>query len=256
MKIAVLVKQVPDLVEGLEIDAAGKALDASALRYILSETDDHALEEALLIKERSGARVEVFALDLGDVRDPLFTALAKGADRATVLGREGEWQPDSHAEAQTYADLLRKTPFDLVLTGVRSIADLDGSLGGLLAGYLDLPYVGLVRKVEILGDGSAVKVQKEFPGGFASEIEVKLPAVLGIQAAEQPPRYVPISRLRQVMKTAALEELVVPEPRRRQLDVLRLYFPEEGKGATMLPEEPAQAAVAVSDLLAERHLLR
>lgn len=256
MKVAVFVKQVPDLVEGLEIDGTGKALDASALRYILSEADDHALEEALLIKERHGAGVEVFALDLGEVRESLFSALAKGADRATVVCREGEWQPDSHSEAQTYTDLLRKTPYDLVLTGVRSIADLDGSLGGLLAGYLGLPYVGLVRKVEVTADGSAVKVQKEYPGGFAAEIEVKLPAVLGIQAAEQPPRYVPISRLRQVMKTAVLEEVPAPEPRRQRLDILRLYFPEEGKGAAMLSEDPAQAAVEVADLLAERHLLR
>ncbi len=256
MKIAVLVKQVPDLVEGLEIEASGKALDAAALRYILSEADDHALEEALLMKERNSARVEVFALDVGEVRDALFAALAKGADRATVLRREGEWQPDSHAEAQVYADLLRKNSYDLILTGVRSIADLDGSLGGLLAGYLGLPYVGLVRKVEMLADGSAAKVQKEYPGGFAAEIEVKLPAVLGIQAAEQPPRYVPISRLRQVMKTAALEEMPAPEPRRQELEVLRLYFPEEGKGATMLSQDPAQAAVELADLLAERHLLR
>ncbi len=256
MKIAVLVKQVPDLVEGLEIDASGKALDAGALRYILSEADDHALEEALLIKERGSARIEVFALDVGDVCDALFAALAKGADRATVLLREGEWEPDSHAEAQTYADLLRKTPYDLILTGVRSIADLDGSLGGLLAGYLGLPYVGLIRKVEVTANGTAVRVQKEYAGGFASEIEVELPAVLGIQAAEQPPRYVPISRLRQVMKTATLEELPVPEPPRQRLDVLRLYFPEEGKGATMLSEDLAQAAVQVANLLAERHLLR
>jgi electron transfer flavoprotein alpha/beta subunit len=36
----------------------------------------------------------------------------------------------------------------------------------------------------------------EFPGGVRGEYEVKLPAVLGIQAAEKPPRYVPVAKVR------------------------------------------------------------
>ena len=43
MKIAVLLTMVPDLVEELEIDPSGTALDTQWLRYVLSESDDHAL---------------------------------------------------------------------------------------------------------------------------------------------------------------------------------------------------------------------
>lgn len=256
MNIAVLAKQVPDLVEGVEIASSGKALDPDSVRYILSETDDHALEEALLLKERVGGRVEVFSLEVGEVRDALFAALAKGADRAVLVRTDSEVPLDNHALGRVFAELLRGSSFDLILTGVRAIDDLDGSLGGLLAGYLDLPYVGLVRKVEIPGNSAPALVEKEYPGGYAAELEVRLPAVLGIQAAEQPPRYVPVSRLRQVMKTARLEEQSVTPPQCEPLDIERLFKPEEGAGAAMLSGSPEEIVRQIANLLSERRLVR
>lgn len=256
MKIAVLAKQVPDLVEGVEIDAGGKAVDPTSIRYILSEPDDHALEEALLLKERAQARVEVFSLEIGEAKEALFTALAKGADRVVMIQTGLESAPDNHTAAKVFASLLKGQPCDLILTGVRAIDDLDGSLGGLLAGYLDLPYVGLIRKVECAGREGKVVVEKEYAGGYAAELEVQLPAVLGVQAAEQPPRYVPVTRLRQVMKAGNVEEQAAPLAAAQQLEVERLYKPEEGKGATMLSGSPEEVARQIADLLAERHLLR
>ena len=69
MHILVLLKMVPDVVEDLEIAPDGKALDLEYLRMILSESDDHALEQALLLKERHGGKVTVLALDAPEVDD-------------------------------------------------------------------------------------------------------------------------------------------------------------------------------------------
>lgn len=256
MNIAVLTKQVPDLVEGVEIDSTGKAVDPDSIRYILSESDDHALEEAVLIKERAQARVEVFSLQRGEVRDSLCMALAKGADRVVIVNTGLESPPSNHTAAKIFAAVLKGLSFDLILTGVRAIDDLDGSLGGLLAGYLDLPYVGLVRKIEMADGTSMAVVQKEYPGGYAAELEVKLPAVLGIQAAEQPPRYVPVSRLRQVMKTANVEEQETTAPEPESVPVERLFKPEEGTGATMFSGTPEEIARQIVGLFSERRLVR
>jgi electron transfer flavoprotein beta subunit len=256
MKIAVLAKQVADLVEGVEIDASGKAVDPTSIRYILSESDDHALEEALLLKERAQGRVEVFSLETGEARDTLCTALAKGADRVVTVQTGLELPPDNHTAAKIFLSALADLPFDLILTGVRAIDDLDGSLGGLLAGYLDMPYVGLVRKVELADGAGKAVVEKEYPGGYAAELEVRLPAVLGIQAAEQPPRYVPVSRLRQVMKTAKVDEQEVTPPEGQPVPVERLFKPQEGAGAKMLSGSPEEIARQIADLLSERHLVR
>ena len=90
MNILVLLKMVPDVVEELEVAAGGTSLNGEYLRMIVSESDDHALEEALLLKERYGGKVTVLALDAPEVDDALFNALAKGADRVLkIVGAEG-----------------------------------------------------------------------------------------------------------------------------------------------------------------------
>ena len=42
-----------------------------------------------------------------------------------------------------------------------------------------------------LSGGKAV-VHKEYAGGVMAEFEISLPAVVGVQAAHQPPRYCPL----------------------------------------------------------------
>ncbi|MCP4226083.1 MAG: hypothetical protein GY773_22330, partial [Actinomycetia bacterium] len=63
MRIAVLLKQVPDLVEEFEVDDDGTDIDRGFMTFLLNEFDNQALEEALLIKDATGAEVDVVALD-------------------------------------------------------------------------------------------------------------------------------------------------------------------------------------------------
>src|SRR5512135_1703590 len=88
MNIFVLFKMSPDTVEELSVGADGKSLDDQFLRFKLSDSDEHALEQALLLKEKHGGTVTVVALDSPEIDDALFTALAKGADRAVKLSGE------------------------------------------------------------------------------------------------------------------------------------------------------------------------
>jgi electron transfer flavoprotein beta subunit len=81
MNLVVPIKMVPDLVEELVIDASGARLDPDALRLRLNEFDDHAIEQAILLKEKGAGTVTVVAPDIEGVDDALFTAAAKGADR-------------------------------------------------------------------------------------------------------------------------------------------------------------------------------
>ena len=56
MHIVVPLKQSPDLVEELEINAEATDIDRDAVKLQLSEWDDQALEEALCLKESAGGR--------------------------------------------------------------------------------------------------------------------------------------------------------------------------------------------------------
>ena len=85
MNIAVVMRQVPDLIEPLDIAPSGVHLDWEELSYLANESDEHALEQAILIKEQCGGSVTIVALDYGEVDNTLYTSLAKGADQVIKI---------------------------------------------------------------------------------------------------------------------------------------------------------------------------
>jgi electron transfer flavoprotein beta subunit len=253
MNIVVLAKLVPDLVEELTIDTTGTALDTAWLRMIINEFDDHAIEQGILLKEKGGGQVTVVAPDIEGVDDVLFTAAAKGADRLIKI--KGDFVGvNNHALARAITEVVKELQPDLILTGVQANNDLDGSLGPLLAGCLEIPYVGYISGVS-LAEGKS-KVRKEYPGGLIAELDVTLPAVLGIQAAEQPPRYVAVSKVRQMMKTSTIEERTVSG-----LDMAggpslsRMFQTEAGQHATMLTGSPDEVATKLVGIFKELGVL-
>lgn len=257
MNIVVALKQVPDLVEELEINEEGTGLDPDVLSFVLNEFDDHALEEALLLKEETGATVTVIGVDTtGELDQALYTAIAKGADKAVkIVGdfEEGERLP-TPVLARLLADAIREMDYDLVFAGVQAVDDLDGQVAPMLAALLGVPHVGVVTGVQQAN--GAVKVQKEFWGGITADLEVDTPAVLGIQAARQAPRYAPVSRVRQAMKEATIEEIEVDElPEAPAAPLQRMFIPETTGGAEMLEGDEATIAEKIVEILRERGLI-
>ncbi|MBN2506540.1 MAG: electron transfer flavoprotein subunit beta/FixA family protein [Verrucomicrobia bacterium] len=257
MNLYVLLKMVPDTVEELNVSADGQSLDSEFLRFKLSEPDDHALEQALLLKEKHGGTVTVVALDAPEVDDVLFTALAKGGDRAVKIpiAQAGLGTAASAGVlAAFFAAPGAITPDTLLLPGSQAIDDLEGELAPLLAAALNLPYVGVVCGVQA-ADGKAT-ILKEFAGGLRAEFEVALPAVLGIQSAEKPPRYVPVAKVRAAMKSATIDTAeLAPPDRPVQLDIARLYKPEAAGRAEMVEGAPADVADKLVDVLAKHSVV-
>ena len=134
---------------------------------------------------------------------------------------------------------------------------MDGVLPPLLAGQLGLPYVGVIRGVKAGPAPGSVAVCKEFPGAVMARLQVRLPALLGILGAEQPPRYVPVSRIRAAMKTAQFEEQAVAVPEREPLvSIRRMYPPESASHAEMIAGSAEEVAVRLAAILAEKGLLK
>ncbi len=254
MNIVIPVKLVPDLVEELAIDDSGAALDTAWLSLILNEFDDHAIEQGILLKERGGGQVIIVAPDVEGVDDVLFTAAAKGADQLIKLTGDFDEGVNSHALARVFADTVKELQPDLVLTGVQAHDDLDGSVGPLLAQYLEMPYIGYVSGVAV-SDGKAL-ARKEYPGGLIAEMEVTLPAVLGIQVAEEPPRYVAFSKVRQAMQTATIDEQGAAElDPGGGLTVGRMFQPEVGERATMIEGDEEEIAAKLVEIFQEAGVL-
>src|SRR5256885_6254582 len=147
MRIVVPIKQTPDLVEELELNDDETDVDREFLKFVLSEWDDQAIEEALLVKEAGGGEVVVVGFGDPDVELSLYTALAKGADRAVNLTGFGDGWIDSHTRAAALAEWLAGQEVDLVMAGVQAVDDLDGQLPPLLAATLGWPPAGVVLGV-------------------------------------------------------------------------------------------------------------
>ncbi len=255
MHIVVPIKEVPDLVEELEVNADGSDLDREYLKYKINEWDEQALEEALCLKDEAGATVTAVAVDTGDVDGYLYTALAKGADRAIKVTGSFPRGGDNHNVAAALAGVIGGLGADLVLGGVQAPDDLDGQLPVLLASALGLPCVSVVSGVSV--SGGTATVRQEYSGGLMAEIDVTLPAVIGVQAARQAPRYAAVSKVRQLMKQVTLEEVAAgPAGAGAGLRIRRLYRPEAAGHAEMIEGSAEEQAQRLFDILAERKLVR
>ncbi|VAW02853.1 hypothetical protein MNBD_ACTINO02-61 [hydrothermal vent metagenome] len=246
MKIAVLMRAVPDPVEELELDGAD--LDRDFLGYVLNEFDDHALEEGLLLKEESGGTLTAFALGSADeVEQMLHTAIAKGADAAQKLGDDLD-PVDAHAQAATFVSAIGDGGYDLILSGVQASDEIDGQVAMLVAARLGLPHVSVVVGTTI-GDGS-LRVTKEYWAGITADYDVVLPAVLGIQTAREAPRYVAVARIRQAQESGALEEVEIDQPENSSgVTITGMRLPEAGEGAEMIDGDEGAAAGRVLEIL-------
>lgn len=254
MKILVPITMVPDLVEELEIDDSGAALDMTWGQWIINEFDDHAIEQAILLKEAFGGEVTVLALDGEGVDDVLFAAAAKGADQLVKLVGAPEEGLGSQDKARIYANAIKSTPCDLVLTGVQAHDDIDGNLGPILAELLDYAYTGYVAGVRL--DGDKAVINKEYPGGIIAEMEVSTPAVLGIQASEQPPRYIAFSKIRQAMGSSEIiENDALDIPPSGGALVSKMYLPEEAGSAEMIEGGISDVTARLLEILREHQVV-
>jgi electron transfer flavoprotein beta subunit len=115
----------------------------------------------------------------------------------------------------------------------------------------------VIRGVKPSGDGASVAAFKEFPGAVMAKMNVKLPALLGILAAEEPPRYVPVSKIRSAMKSTEFEEKEVaaaePEP---VVTITRMYHPEAAERAEIIEGSEEEVASRIVDILLEKGMVK
>lgn len=251
MKIIVAIKQVPERDAPVRIDASGKWIDESNLQFALNEPDAYALEEALLLREKSGAGGEVIVVSAGPERagSTIREALAKGADRGVHIVCDDLAGRDALGVARLLAAAVKPENPDLVLTGLQS-EDLGlGQTGVILAEVLGLPHATLILKVE-KSDGG-LKVKRELEEGWFQEIEMPLPAALTIQSGGNKLRYATLmgikkAKTKQVRSVKAAELGIEPAP----VAVLeQIALPSKQKSTQMLSGSPKEIAAALVEKL-------
>ena len=251
MNIVVAIKHIPSIADDLPVK--GNNIDFDSVDFVLNEFDEQAIEQAVLVKESVGGTVTVVGVDLiGELDNVLHLALAKGADKAVKVTAD-EPGADSHMQAKWLAEAIKGLSPDLIFAGVQASNDLDGQIGPMIAAYLDMPYIGGVSSVEA-SDGSAV-VTKEFAGGNGAKYSVRLPMVVGVQAASKPPRYAPVSKVRQVAQTATIEKVApASDGTGAGLTIKKMAPPVMTGHAEMIEGSSKEVAAKIVELLKSKGL--
>ncbi len=253
MNIAVCIKRVPETAEAaVSIDSSEKHIVEDQLVFDINEADNYALEEALLLKEKTGGEVTLFCVGPQKADEVIKMGLAKGAAKAIRITPDNLDCIDSYAIAQLLAEHIKEGAFDLILTGCISSDKGNSQVGVTLAEMLGIPHATLVIKMEI-EDGVA-RVHRELEGGLLEELTIKLPSLFTIQTGINEPRYASILGI----KRAAKKEIVVTEnisAKGMKTEIAKMQYPPAGKMAEIIKGSADEVSGKLCGILKGRGLL-
>lgn len=244
LKIAVLVKQVPD-VNAITVDPVTHTPVLGSDR-VMNTYDAYAVGEAIGIKERFGGTVTVITAGPSSAREVLLRALATGADEAILIDLPNHNDIDSLATARILAAEIRKHGFDVILAGQSTDDYETGQVAPQVGELLGWPHVSLVTHVEV--DGRSLTVNRDAEAS-KEVVALPLPAVLMVLSARDGPQKFPTLR---GMMAAKKKTIAVVEPKlsgqSRRLVWSDPVAVEREVTGTILKDVPAEQAAA--DLVA------
>jgi electron transfer flavoprotein beta subunit len=187
VKIAVLVKEVPDAAVQKRLDPSTGRMDRSGERN-LNPYDTHAIEAAMQIKEGGVEVEEIIAVTMGPdtaVR-ALHKAVSLGADRSVHLSDDAVAGSDVAATGYALAQTLKRESPDLVLLGQQSADGECYTIGAVVAEHLGAP--SLTQVIDLKVEGDKLRAERQAEYGYDT-IEISLPAVISVGDAINEPRY-------------------------------------------------------------------
>jgi len=207
LKIAVLVKQVPDHEAQVTVRSE-QQLDIEN-RYCCSFFDEIAIEAALsLQKAHPGS--EVMALSAGGRRatDALRRAIAMGIDKVEQLGDESLEAADSLLVARVLAARLKALAPDLILAGKQAGDDDQAAVGPMVAQLLGIAHASAVVTIAVDAAG-AVTLGRKVEGEIWT-LQGPLPVLVTAEKGLAEPHVPVVTRVMKAMK-AKIDSLPLKE---------------------------------------------
>lgn len=231
MKILVCIAPVPDTTSKITFTDNNTKFNTAGVTMILNPWDEwYAIVRALELKE-SGAAEAVHFVTVGkaDADAVIRKALALGGDEAFRIDAESN---DPYHIAAEIAAMAKDGGYDLILCGKESIDYNNGVVGGMLAGMLDMNYIGFASKLEL--SGNTATINREIEGGEETDT-ASLPLVVSCQKGMSEPR---IPNMRGIMAARTKPLKVIPSSGSAPLtEVTHYELPPAKSGVKMFKED-------------------
>lgn len=180
-KIIVLAKQVPDTRNvGKDAMKADGTVNRAALAAIFNPEDLHALEQALIIKEKNpGTTITVLTMGPSRASEILRESLYRGADEGILLTDRAFAGSDTLATSYALACAIKNIKdFDLIIGGRQAIDGDTAQVGPQVAEKLGLPQITYAEEVLSL-DANKIRVKRRLERGV-EVAEGPLPMVITV----------------------------------------------------------------------------
>jgi len=222
MKILVAISNVPDTTTKIQFTDGGTKFNAAGVTFVINPYDEwYALVRALELKEANLAeKVTLIHVGLADSEATIRKGFALGADDAVRIDAEG---PDAYFVAEQIANYAKENAYDLILTGKETISYNGSSVGAMVAGILDLPFVSLATKLDLAGNKASI--WHEIDGGTQS-VECDLPLVISCAKGMAEQR---IPNMRGIMAARSKPLTVVPASASTPLSTIKSFTLSAGR---------------------------
>ncbi|MDC3161348.1 electron transfer flavoprotein subunit beta/FixA family protein [Gammaproteobacteria bacterium] len=196
MKILVPIKRVVDYNVKVRPLSDSSDVDLNNVKMAVNPFCEIALEEAVRLKE-SGEATEVVAVSVGksDSQEQLRTALALGADRATLVETDSLLEP--LAISKVLKNIVDDEKPDLIILGKQAIDGDNNQTGQMLAALLDYPQATNASEVKL--ESSFVEVTREIDGGLQT-LKLNIPAIITTDLRLNEPRYASLPNIMKAKK--------------------------------------------------------
>jgi len=250
MKICVLVKQVSDKNDQIKLNQDQLSINTQNFNLVTNESDNYAIEEALLIKEKFDAEVIICSFGKGNAVQVIKDALSKGADRGILIENDSDSEYDILNISKIFKKVLSDENFDLILSGLQSDDIGNGQLGVLLSEHLNMSHASLVMETN-MNDTNTIKVKRELENGWFQWSELDLPASLTIQSGINKPRYASLRGI-MMMKKKPIKIIKLSEidaNTEHKISVKSMYIPQKTKETQKIEGSADEVAEKVYEVL-------
>ena len=236
MKILVCVSQTPDTTAKISFNADSTAFNPAGVQFIMNPYDEwYALVRAIDLAKATSGTVTLINVGAADSDAVIRKGLALDANDAVRIDLQAKSAMNTAFQIAEYA---KTQGYDIIFTGKETI-DYNGSeVGGMIAEYLDLPFISYASKLDMAGNTATI--ERDIEGGVEI-VEVQTPFVVSASKGMAEQR---IPNMMGIMKSKSKPlSVVAPQPFEDLSVITKFDLPAAKAGVKMVNPENMEELV-------------